>query len=179
MSRSGRRSCPAIRPTRRAATGIRFIQTGAERVESGADVGCGHRDPALWRVGISRPGLGDTLRTLGQPARPLDTAVGLLAQSLRAEPRPYYGPRSSGSGPDGGEAWQGEEQAPPPGPPQPPPSAVPAPATAGPVAPAAALRPPAHCQPRRRPGRSCREEWRFDGPLSLRERARVRADNRD
>ncbi len=56
--------------------------------------------------------------------------------------RPYYGPRSSGYGPDGGEAWQGEEQAPPPGPPQPPPSAVPAPATAGPVAPAAGAPPP-------------------------------------
>ncbi len=61
---------------------------------------------------------------------------------------PYHGPRSSGYGPDGGEAWQGEQQAPPnPAPAQPtagliappvgapPPSPLPPSPTAGPVTP--------------------------------------------
>ena len=142
MSRSGRRSCPPIRPTRRAATGTSC--PGWQRsVEHRADLGCGHGDPALWRVGVSLSGRGDAVRPLGQSARPLDVAVRLLAESLRPEP-PAVWLRPSKfrfCAPGGPGAWRAGPQAQPVPMPMPPaPPLQPIPST--PPAPPAPLPPP-------------------------------------
>ena len=63
-----------------------LIQAGNDRLEHRADLGRGHGDPALRRVGVSVSGRGDALRPLGQSARPLDAALRCLAESLRSEP---------------------------------------------------------------------------------------------
>ena len=92
----GRSDLPGKRLPARAHPG------GQRHSEYRADLGRRHCDPALRRVGISLSCRGDAFWTLGQSARPLDSAFRFLAESLWPEPLVLRSsqPGSGGGGPD-------------------------------------------------------------------------------
>ena len=113
--RSNRRSCPPIRRTRRAATGIRLIQVGTEWLNLVQTWGAGTaiRPYGEWeypyRAGATPFG------PWGNPQGPWTLPFDSWRNPYGLNRSPYgYGQGSSGYGPGGYGAWQSGQQAMPP-----------------------------------------------------------------
>ena len=86
--------------------------------EPRADLGRGHSNPALWRVGVSLSRRGNAVWSLGQSTRPLDAAFDSWQNSYGMNRQPYgygafisgYGASISGYGPGGAGVWQAGPQ---------------------------------------------------------------------